>query len=93
MLLEAFKEQIKGILNKYPISKAAVFGSFARGEENRSSDIDLLIETSKPISMFAILRIERELGIIMNRKIDIVEYSAIKRSIKQNILSEAIPII
>ncbi len=93
MLLEAFKEQIKDILNKYPISKAAVFGSFARGEENRSSDIDLLIETSKPISMFAILRIERELGIIMNRKIDIVEYSAIKRSIKQNILSEAIPII
>lgn len=93
MLLDTFKEQIRGILNKYPISKAAVFGSFARGEENNSSDIDLLIETSKPISMFAILKMERELGLIMKRKIDIVEYSAIKRSIKQNVLSEAIPIL
>ena len=43
MLLDTFKKQIMGILNKYPISKAAIFGSFARGEENKSSDIDLLI--------------------------------------------------
>jgi predicted nucleotidyltransferase len=93
MLLDTFKEQIRGILNKYPISKAAVFGSFARGEETKNSDIDLLIEPSKPISLFLILKIERELGLITNRKIDIVEYSAIKRSIKNNILSEAIPIL
>ena len=93
MLLDSLKKQIMGILDKYPVSKAAIFGSFARGEENKDSDIDLLIETSKPVSMFVILKMEKELGQITKRKIDIVEYSAIKQSIKQRILSEAIPIL
>lgn len=93
MLLDNFKKQIKVILKKYPISKASIFGSFARGEENKNSDIDILIETSKPISLFVILKIEKELGQITQRKIDIVEYSAIKQSIRQNILNEAIPIL
>ncbi len=93
MLLDNLTNQIKDILKKYPISKAAIFGSFARGEENKNSDIDILIETSKPVSMFVILKMEKELGQITKRKIDIVEYSAIKQSIKQNILNEAIPIL
>ena len=93
MLLDSLKKQIMDILNKYPVSKAAIFGSFARGEENKNSDIDILIETSRPVSMFVILKIEKELGQITNRKIDIVEYSAIKQSIKQRILNEAIPIL
>ena len=93
MLLDSLKKQIMDILNKYPVSKAAIFGSFARGEENKNSDIDILIETSRPVLMFVILKIEKELGQITNRKIDIVEYSAIKQSIKQRILNEAIPIL
>ena len=93
MLLDSFKKQITAILNKYPVSKVAIFGSFARGEENKNSDIDILIETSKPVSMFVILKMGKELEQITNRKIDIVEYAAIKQSIKQRILNEAIPIL
>ncbi len=93
MLLDTLKKQIMGILNNYPVSRAAIFGSFARGEEDKNSDIDILIETSKPVSIFVILRMEKELGLITKRKIDIVEYSAIKQSIKQNILREAIPLL
>ncbi len=67
MLLDNFKNQIKDILKKYPISKAAIFASFARGEETKNSDIDILIETSKPVSMFVILKLEKELGQITQR--------------------------
>ena len=93
MALDKLKKQVAGILNKYPIAKAALFGSYARGEENKSSDIDILIETSKPISLFVILKIERELQQLTKRKIDIVEYSAIKPSIRKNVLSDAISIL
>lgn len=92
-MIDSLKKQIKKILNKYPISKAAIFGSFARGDENENSDIDILIETSKPVSLFVILKLENELKEVTKRNIDIVEYSAIKQSIKQNILLEAIPLL
>jgi len=93
MVLEKLKKQIAGILNKHPIAKSALFGSYARGEENKSSDIDILIETSKPISLFVILKIEKELRQITKKKIDIIEYSAIKPFLRENVLSDAISIL
>jgi len=93
MQIDSIKALLLGILKKYPVTKAAVFGSFARNEATSQSDIDLLIETDKPVTLFDVLRLEKELGNALHRKIDVVEYSAIKPSIRQNILKEAIYIL
>ncbi|WP_229704111.1 nucleotidyltransferase family protein, partial [Caldalkalibacillus thermarum] len=43
---------IKPILQeKYNVRKIGVFGSFARGEQTGKSDIDILVEFSKPIGL------------------------------------------
>jgi len=39
------------VLKKYGVAKAAVFGSYARGEAKKNSDIDLLVDIKK-ISAF-----------------------------------------
>ena len=93
MQLDSIKALLLGILKKYPVAKAAVFGSFARNEANNQSDVDLLIETSRPVTLFDVLRLEKELGEALHRKIDVVEYSALKPSIRQNVLKEAIAIL
>ncbi|MBL7891127.1 MAG: nucleotidyltransferase domain-containing protein [Bacteroidia bacterium] len=93
MPLEDLKNIIRDILKNYPIKRAALFGSFSRGEENADSDIDILIEPSKPVSMFDILKMELELSKKIARKIDIVEFSAIKNSIRENVLKNAIAIL
>ena len=43
-LSERIKEKILSILKKYGIKKAALFGSFARGEQKPDSDIDILVK-------------------------------------------------
>ena len=93
MELSHFKKQITDILRNYPISKAALFGSFSKGEENKNSDIDILIEYRGPITLFQILKLEKDIEHATKRKIDIVEYSAIKASIRKNVLKEAIPLL
>lgn len=93
MQIDAIKAILLKVLKKYPVRKAAVFGSFARNEANDQSDIDLLIETNQPVTLFDVLRLEKELGEVLHRKIDVVEYSAIKPGIRQNILNEAIAIL
>jgi len=39
------------LLEKYPVSKAALFGSYARREQSEDSDIDILLEFSEPIGL------------------------------------------
>ena len=90
---ESLKNIILSVLRQQPIQRAAVFGSFARGEEQPQSDIDVLIEYSAPHSLFDILRLQNELQDATSRKIDLVEYAAIKPSIKEKILSQAITIL
>ena len=93
MNLDSIKAQLISVLKKYPIKEASVFGSFSRNEQTEASDIDILIQSSETLSLFEILRMEGELSELVSRKIDIVELGALKKSIKDKVLSEAIRIL
>ena len=84
---------LKIALKQYPFKKAFLFGSYARNEQTDKSDIDILVEFNKRISLFEVLRIERELRDKLHHKVDIVEMSAIKPSIKNNILNDMISLL
>ncbi len=61
-----------------PIDKAWIFGSFARGEETDSSDLDILVQFSKGIKLgFKYFHYINDLETISNRKIDLVEVSTL----------------
>ena len=80
-------------LKEFPIKRASLFGSFARGDNRPDSDIDILIDLEPSLSVFDVLRIETALKEKFSRKIDLVEFSALKPSIKDKVLSQAIPLI
>lgn len=72
---------IKTILKKDGrVSKAWLFGSIARGEENQDSDIDLMVEMNndKKYSMFDIIDIAFIIEKKINRKVDLVEKGFLK---------------
>jgi len=46
------KEHKKELKEKYKVKKIAIFGSYARSEENKSSDIDILVEFEEQVSFF-----------------------------------------
>ena len=62
------------------VTKAWVFGSFARGEENEDSDLDLLVEYDKSagLSLLGIIRYKLDLEKITGREIDLVENGYLK---------------
>ena len=93
MTFDQLKQSIVDVLKKHAVRKAAIFGSYARGEANEQSDVDLLIETGTPATLFQILELEEEIFITTSKKADIVEYGALKSSIRTSVLSEAIQIL
>lgn len=78
------------ISSGYKVKKLGVFGSVARGENKKSSDIDMLVEFSEPVSFFLFLDLENFLSSILGKKVDLTTRNALKPVIKKEILKEAI---
>ncbi len=70
--LQETKEKIIPILKQANASFAGIFGSYARGEEKPTSDLDVLVKFCTPKTLLEFVRLERRLSEIMGVKIDLV---------------------
>ena len=76
--------------SKYGIISLGLFGSFARNQQNETSDVDVFV-TLKESDFFVLERIREELENLVHKNIDIVNYrESLRNSFKQNILNDAI---
>ena len=88
MLPSEIKRKIKPILKKNGIKRAGLFGSYARGEAKKSSDVDLLVRLKAGSSLLDLVRIERELAAVLDQKVDLVTYASLNPRLKAGILAE-----
>ncbi|MEW5907780.1 MAG: nucleotidyltransferase family protein [Patescibacteria group bacterium] len=88
MTIQAIKKKIVPVLKRQGVTKAALFGSCARGETKKRSDIDLLVKLKKGKSLFDFVGLKLELEDKLGKKVDLVEYTAIKPLLKDYILKD-----
>ena len=88
--IQSIKKKIIPILKRYGVKKAAIFGSFVRGEARKTSDIDILVEIKKDISLFDFIGLKLEIEEALGKKVDLIEYSTIKPLIREKILKEQV---
>lgn len=92
--IEKIKSKIKGILRKNKVIRAGIFGSYSRGEQKKNSDIDILVEIDdNSLSLIGFIRLIRLLEEKLKRKVDLLEYNAIKPRIRKRILEEEVKIL
>lgn len=60
------------VADKYSIKSAILFGSRADGTNRENSDVDLIIEFEKEVSLVTISNLKLELEEILNKDVDIV---------------------
>ncbi len=82
------KNKIIPILKRQGVLKAAIFGSFARGEETKNSDLDLLVKIPKNKTFLDMADLKVELEDQLGRDVDLVEYDAIRPLIKDQVLRD-----
>jgi predicted nucleotidyltransferase len=93
MDLEEIKRKTLPILEKYGVTRAGIFGSVVRGEDTPGSDIDILVEIERRISLLDFAGLKIELEEALGRRVDLGEYAALKTIIKEEILSEEVAIL
>lgn len=93
MSKQEIAKKIIPILKKQGVKKAALFGSQARGEATKKSDVDLLVQLPKKFGLFEMGGLKMDLQEALKKKVDLVEYSTIHPLLKKQILNEQISIL
>ena len=91
-LLKKYKKNIEKSARTHGVRSIRVFGSFARGDENAESDLDLLIELEPNRSLLDIISLKYELEDLTCRTVDVVTAAGISPYLADQITKEAIPL-
>ena len=93
-------DQIKTIIRqhrdvlaeRYGIAVVGIFGSYVRDEQGQQSDIDLLADILRPISLLELVGAELYLNEILGVRVDLVPKRDVREELREIILREAISV-
>lgn len=89
-IIKKINENLPYIRSTYHVKKMGLFGSAARGDDNRESDVDILVEFREAIGFFDFIKLENFLSEILNKKVDLVSEGALKPILRNEILKDLI---
>ncbi len=90
---DQIRNRIAPILRHHHVVRAGIFGSMVKGEAKPGSDIDILVELPKETSLLDFVALKLELEDALGRRVDLVEYVAIRPLLKDQILGEQVPVL
>lgn len=83
-------DNLELLKKKYNVASIGIFGSYARGDQKKNSDIDILVEFAKPVGFFKFVDLENYLSKVLGKEVDLATKSSLKAVIKKDILKEVI---
>jgi len=84
---------IKAVTQKIKPTLLGIFGSYARGEENEKSDLDILIDFETKVNLLELIGIEQEISELLGIKVDLITLRSVNASLKPYIESDLIRLI
>jgi predicted nucleotidyltransferase len=90
-MIKKLQAQAPALRSQYGVEKIGIFGSFARGEQTRKSDIDILVDFARG---YATLRnfvgLAERLEAIFGRKVDLITVEGLDKYIRSRVEAEVI---
>jgi len=91
-ILAILKELKPVIAARYKAKEIGLFGSFARGEQTASSDIDVLVEFEEGADMFDLVGLADFLEEALQQKVDVVPKRALRAELRESVLREVVAV-
>lgn len=70
------------------VARLGVFGSIARGDASADSDVDLIVEFSRPKSLLSLVALERQMASALGKKVDLLTEASISPYLRDRILRD-----
>ncbi|MDI6738080.1 MAG: nucleotidyltransferase family protein [Nanoarchaeota archaeon] len=87
------RRTIMPILKRNGVSRAGIFGSYAKGKAKKKSDVDILVKFRGKKSLLSLASLEIQLEKRLGRKADVITYNSIHPMLKSRIMSEEVRIL
>ena len=75
------------LISTYGLKNSAIFGSYSRNQQNDASDLDILVEFSRPVGI-EFIDLAEELEGLLNIKVDLVSRNGVRPEYFQQIESD-----
>jgi len=86
--IETLVERARPILRQYGVRRASVFGSYARGQEEPESDLDLLVELPPGSSLLDLVGLEQDLTAELGIKVEATTYGSLHPLMRDQVLAD-----
>ena len=86
---EILRKHKSDIQKRFKVKDIGVFGSYAKGKQKKSSDVDILVEFYEPIG-WEFVDLKEHLEQVIGLKVDLVTPNALKQQMKDHILKEVV---
>lgn len=91
-------DQVKQLLHqarpdlaaRFGVTTILIFGSVARGEDRPDSDVDVLVEFDRPMTLFGLFDLQHHLETILGSRVDVGTVAGLKPRVRSQVMSEAI---
>jgi len=80
-IMQILKKQTPYLQEKYGVQRIAVYGSFAKGNQTKKSDVDILVQLMKPLGL-EFVELAYYLEKILKKKVDLATFDTLKRSLE-----------
>jgi hypothetical protein len=87
------KKKILPILKRRRVKEAAIFGSTARGEANKRSDVDILVKFKGKVTLFGLGGLKADLEEKLKKDVDVVTFKSIDPRLKKSIMADMVRIL
>ena len=91
-ILETLKALRHELETRYKVKAISLFGSFVRGEETATSDIDVLVEFGAEASYFDVVRLGDFLEEKFQRSVDVIPQGALRAELREAVLREMVAV-
>jgi len=80
-IFQILKKELPYLNEKYGVERIAIYGSFAKGNQRKRSDIDILVQLIKPLGL-DFINLAYHLEKVLKRRVDLATFDTLKRSLE-----------
>ena len=89
---KTIKEYMNVLQDKYNVKEIGLFGSYLRGEQKETSDIDVLVDFEEGADLFSLVGLAMFLEEKLEIKVDVVPKRALRKELKEQVLKEVVSV-
>jgi len=80
-VLQILRKELPYLREKYGVERIAIYGSFARGDQTKRSDVDILVQLVNPLGL-KFVELAYHLEKVLGRKVDLATFETLHRSLE-----------